>query len=54
MPQGGSDLIERPVDLIGGNYQLRGNADRMFMRVLGQDASALQRFTIRRASPASG
>jgi hypothetical protein len=35
MPQSGSDLLQRPVDLIAGDYKWRGDADCVFMGVLG-------------------
>jgi hypothetical protein len=40
--QGGSDLLQRPVDLIAGDHKWRGDADRVLMGVLRKDASALQ------------
>ncbi len=41
LPQGGSDLLQRPVDLIAGDHKWRGDADRVLMGVLRKDASAL-------------
>src|SRR5713101_7130820 len=46
LPQRGSDLLQRPVDLIAGDHKWRGDADRVSMGVLGKDASALQRLTV--------
>jgi hypothetical protein len=45
-PQNGSDPLQRPVDLIAGNHEWRGDADRVSMGVLGKNPPALQRFTI--------
>jgi hypothetical protein len=35
MPQGGFDLLQRPFDLIAGDHKWRGDADGVFMGVLG-------------------
>jgi hypothetical protein len=40
-PQSGSDLLQRPVDLISGNHKRRRDADRVSMGVPGKDASAV-------------
>src|SRR6202140_2407384 len=44
--QGGADLLQRPVDLIAGDDKRRGDADCVFMSVLGEDASALQALAV--------
>ena len=36
------ELLERPVDLVAGDHQRRGDADRVFMGILGEDALALE------------
>jgi len=46
MPQSGSDLLQRPVDLIAGDHKWRGDADGVFMSVLSKDASALECLTV--------
>jgi hypothetical protein len=46
MPQGGSDRLQRPVDLIARDYQWRGDPNGVVMGVLGEDASALQGLTV--------
>src|SRR5262245_33820719 len=39
LPQSGGDLFQRPVDLIAGDNKRRGDANRVPMCVLGEDAS---------------
>ena len=46
LPQSGGDLFQRPVDLIAGDNKRRGDANRVLMRVLGEDASGLQGLTV--------
>src|SRR5258705_4588262 len=46
LPQRGSDLLQRPVDLVAGDHKWRGDADGVSVGVLGKDASALQCLTI--------
>jgi hypothetical protein len=41
--QGRGKLLECPVDLVAGDHQRRGDADRMLMGILGEDALALER-----------
>jgi hypothetical protein len=36
------ELLERPVDLVAGDHQRRGDADRVLMGILGEDALALE------------
>jgi hypothetical protein len=36
------ELLQRPVDLVAGDHQRRGDADRVFMGILGEDALALE------------
>src|SRR5882724_9404372 len=46
LPQRGSDLLQRPVDLVAGDHKWRGDADGVSVGVLGKDASALQCLTV--------
>jgi hypothetical protein len=46
VPQNGSDPLQRPVDLIAGDHEWRGDADRVSVGILGKNPPALQRFTI--------
>ena len=39
--QGGTDPLQRPVDLIARDHQRRGKTDRVLMGILGQNALAL-------------
>jgi len=43
LPQGGSDPLQRPVDLIGCDHQRCGDADGVVVVSLGKDALTLQR-----------
>ena len=44
--QSGTNFVQRPVDLIASDNQRRGDTDRVFMRVLGKDTSALKCLTV--------
>ena len=46
LTQSGGDLFQRPVDLIAGDNKRRGDANRVPMCVLGEDASGLQGLTV--------
>src|ERR1700746_2756732 len=51
LPQSGFDPFKSPVDLIPSDHKRWRDADRVFMGVLGKNASALQRLTIAACSP---
>src|SRR5580698_6349523 len=42
LSQRGSEPVQRPVNLVAGDYKWRGDADHVFMGVLGKDAPALK------------
>ena len=46
LPERSFDPLQRPVDLIAGYHKRRGDADRVFMGILGKDAPALQCLTV--------
>ena len=40
--QGRGELLQCPVDLVAGDHQRRGDADRVFMGIPAEDALALE------------
>src|SRR5207245_10728547 len=40
------ELLQRPVDLVAGDHQRRGDADRVLVGILGEDALALERLAV--------
>src|SRR5437762_11954384 len=49
--QGRGEPLQLAVDLVAGDHQRRGDADRVLMGILGEDALALERLAVAACAP---